>query len=92
MENQSAEIAALQEELKWAKAKIAAMQLDLDRWAEKNRQWAEETVSRIVGQQEWPRSTSWKKFHPEWSRSDHLSELSREAERQEFEKNRWVQD
>ena len=39
MENQAAEIESLREELKWAKAKIQAMQIDLDRWEKRTEEW-----------------------------------------------------
>lgn len=89
MEDQVAEIESLKEELKWVKAKMAAMQSDLDRWAKKNQDWSKETVKQIVGSQEWPRAKTWHLYRP--LQSDHLSDLSREAERQEAEKNRWLE-
>lgn len=93
MEDQAAEIESLKEQLRWAKSKIAAMQLDLDRWALKNQEWAKEMVQKIMkkpeqSQQEWPRAKTWHLYQQ--SQSDHLSDLSREAERQEAERNRWL--
>ena len=59
MENQAAEIESLKEELKWAKAKIESMKIDLDRWEKRTEEWAKETVREIT--QEWPRANSyWK--------------------------------
>lgn len=90
MEDQAAEIESLKEQLRWAKSKISAMQLDLDRWAEKNRHWASETVDRVMknqSEQEWPRAKTWSLYQP--SQSDHLSDLAKESERQEAEKQRW---
>lgn len=37
-------------QLKWAESKIRAQQLDLDRWAEKNRLWAQGKVEEVMGQ------------------------------------------
>jgi hypothetical protein len=91
LEDQAAEIESLKEQLKWAQAKIAAMQLDLDRWAQKNQEWAKEKVRQMSGQQEYPRAQGWKKYLEQQSQSDHLSDLSREAERQEAERNRWLE-
>jgi hypothetical protein len=42
------------EKLKWAQAKIAAMQLDLDRWSRKNQEWAKEMVQKSNSPQELP--------------------------------------
>jgi hypothetical protein len=36
-------------QLKWAESKIRAQQLDLDRWAEKNRLWASGKVDQLMG-------------------------------------------
>lgn len=87
MEDQAAEIESLKEELKWAKAKIVAQQLDLDRWYQKNQKWSQKKVESVM---EYPRAKTWKLFQP--LQSDHLSDLNREAERQESERNRWVQE
>ena len=90
MEDQAAEIEALKEELKWARAKIVALQLDLDRWARKTRWWAKGVVNQVThSEQEYPRAKTWKLYQQ--SQSDHLSDLSREAERQEAERNRWLE-
>ncbi len=35
-------------QLKWAESKIRAQQLDLDRWAEKNRLWASKKVDQLL--------------------------------------------
>lgn len=40
----------LAEELRWARSKVRAQQLDLDRWAEKNRLWAQGKVEDLMGQ------------------------------------------
>ena len=89
MEDLAARVAELEEELRWAKSKIAAQQLDLDRWAEKNRHWASEKVEKILaGPQEWPRAQTWKLYQQ--SQSDHLSELNQESDRQVAEKSRWI--
>jgi hypothetical protein len=89
LEDLAARVAELEEELRWAKSKIAAQQLDLDRWAEKNRLWASEKVEKIVfGQQEYPRAKTWKLYQQ--SQSDHLSDLNQESDRQVAERNRWV--
>jgi hypothetical protein len=71
---------------------VQAQQLDLDRWAEKNRHWASEVVDRVMqSEQEWPRAQGWKKYQEGLLQSDHLSDLSKEAERQEAEKQQWKQ-
>lgn len=52
----------LEEELKWEKAKAQMLQLDLDRWMEKNSEWAKEMVQEMNSGQEWPRANSYWKF------------------------------
>lgn len=93
MEDQSAEIESLKEELRWAKSKIAAMQLDLDRWAEKNRIWAGEVVNRVMkkdqGQQEYPRAKTWALYQKSLEQREQEAELNRESDRQQAEKVRW---
>lgn len=37
-------------QLKWAESKIRAQELDLARWAEKNRLWAQGKVEDLMGQ------------------------------------------
>ena len=88
MEDQAAEIEALKEELKWAKAKIVAQQIDLGRWAQKNQQSAKGTVDSIM---DYPRAKTWKLYQEGLLQSDHLSDLNQEADRQESERNRWLE-
>jgi len=49
----------LEEELKWQKAKAQALQLDLDRWTEKNSEWAKEMVQAKNLGQDWPKANSY---------------------------------
>ena len=88
-----AKVAQLSEDLRWSRSKVRAQQLDLDRWAEKNRIWAGEVVAQVMqSQQEYPRAKTWKLYQEGLLQSDHLSELNRESDRQQAEKTRWVQD
>jgi len=79
-------------ELVRARTKAQALQIDLDRVAEKNRKWASEKVKALMqeqqSQQEWPRAQGWKKYQD----SLQESELNRESDRQQAERNRWVQE
>ena len=78
-------------EMKNLKSKNQMYQIDLDRIAEKNQKWASETVDRIVfGQQDYPRAKTWKLYQAGLLDSDHLSDLNRESDRQQAEKNQWI--
>jgi hypothetical protein len=44
-------VKSLLEDLRWARSKVKAQQLDLDRWAEKNRLWAKGKVEDLRGQE-----------------------------------------
>lgn len=93
---QKARVEELEQDLRWSRSKVQAQQLDLDRWAEKNRLWAQGKVDQIMqqsrqgqAQQEWPRAQGWKKYQ---MAQEQESELNQESDRQQAERNRWVQE
>jgi len=47
-------------QLKWAESKIRAQQLDLDRWAEKNRLWASKKVDSLMSELPQQNLSYWK--------------------------------
>ncbi len=57
---EKAKVQKLVEELKWSQAKVKTQQLDLDRWAAKNQEWAKEMVQGKT--QDWPRANSYWRF------------------------------
>lgn len=59
---ESEKVKKLEEELKWQKAKAQALQLDLDRWMEKNSEWAKEMVQAKNSGQDWPKANSYWSF------------------------------
>ena len=88
-----AKVQSLFEDLRWARSKVKAQQLDLDRWSQKNRSWAEEVVDRVMqSEQEWPRAQGWKKYQESQTAQEQASELNRESDRQQAERNRWLQE
>jgi hypothetical protein len=50
----------LSEELRWAHSKVKAQQLDLERWAEKNRLWAKGKVQGIMSELPQQNLSYWK--------------------------------
>ena len=51
-------ILMLEQELRFAKAKVGAQEIDLKRWEQKNWEWAQQKVSEM----EWPRANSYWSF------------------------------
>lgn len=51
--------AQVESDLKWAQAKIGSQQLDLNRWEQKNSEWAKGKVQEL---QEWPKANSYWSF------------------------------
>ena len=91
---QKNQIEKLESDLRLSRSKVQAQQLDLDRVAEKNRKWAKETVDRVMSEsgQEWPRAKGWKMYQESKTVQEQESELNQESDRQQAERNRWLQE
>ena len=93
---QSVRVEGLEQDLRLSKSKVWAQQLDLDRWAAKNQEWAKEMVQKVMNStqdspQEWPRAQGWKKYQESLKAQEQASELNQESDRQQAEKQQWKQ-